>query len=105
MRRLWPNWQALAITTPSTSGAASDRDAKPDTQHVSASIAVAALTVVLTTIVFTFSITGVAFIFQAYFAGMAIFIDSVHEIETATTLKKNIKAITLKRKIYGVASE
>ena len=60
---------------------------------------------VLTTIVFTFSITGVAFIFQAYFTGMAIFIDSVHEIETATTLKKNIKAITLKRKIYGVESE
>jgi len=60
---------------------------------------------VLTTIVFTFSITGVAFIFQVYFTGMAIFIDSVHEIETATTLKKNIKAITLKRKIYGVESE
>ena len=60
---------------------------------------------VLTTIVFTFSITGIAFIFQAYFAGMAIFIDSVHEIETATTLNKNIKAITLKRKIYGVESE
>ena len=60
---------------------------------------------VLTTIVFTFSITGVAFILQTYFAGMAIFIDSVHEIEMATTLKKSIKAITLKRKIYGVESE
>jgi hypothetical protein len=36
---------------------------------------------------------------------MAIFIDSVHEIETASSLNKQIKSITLKRKIYGVESE
>ena len=60
---------------------------------------------VLTTIVLTFSMTGVGLILQAYFAGMTVFIDSVHETETATNLKKKIKAITLKRKVYGVESE
>ncbi|MCT4623738.1 MAG: stage II sporulation protein M [Schleiferiaceae bacterium] len=60
---------------------------------------------VLTTIVLTFSLTGIGLIFQAYFAGLAVFIDSVYEINTASALKKRIQSITLKRKIYGVETE
>jgi len=59
----------------------------------------------LSVMVLSFSLTGLFLIFNTYFNGLAVFADSMHEINTADSLIKRIKSITPKKKIYGVTSE
>ncbi len=59
----------------------------------------------LSVMVLSFSLTGLFLILSTYFNGLAVFADSMHEINTAHSLIKRIKSIVPKKKIYGVTSE
>jgi len=59
----------------------------------------------LSVVVLSFSLTGLFLILSTYFNGLAVFADSMHEINTAQSLMKRIKSIVPKKKIYGVTSE